>query len=110
MNAIPSRVLNIAPALADDELRRLDLLALRNGATAEAMAAFAVKRLLKRAEKPRRHVFRLRMPEHARRKLEEHARALGCKPGELAAFLFSKKESRPRANLNTTTERSPAAR
>jgi len=94
----PPVTLDIAPILTPEERRRLDGLALRHGASREALTAATVRRLLQRAQaKPQ--TFRLKMPEQAKRKLEDHAQALGCGAGELAAFLFSRRDSRPQATL-----------
>ncbi|MES2708088.1 MAG: hypothetical protein V4726_15960 [Verrucomicrobiota bacterium] len=80
----PPVTLDIARALSPEERRRLDSLALSHGTSPEGQPV---------------QTFRLKMPEKAKRKLEEHAEALGCRAGELAAFLFSKQDSRPQATL-----------
>lgn len=88
--------LDIGGLLTGAEALQLDTLALKHGVPPEALAAATVRRLLKR-DRQKPQTFRLRMPETAKQKLEEHARALGCGAGELAAFLFSRRAGRPQA-------------
>lgn len=90
--------LDIGPALTGSEALQFDALALRNGVTPEALAASAVRRLLRR-DRQNPQDFRLKMPKEAKRKLVEHAEALGCGAGELAAFLFSRRAGRPQATV-----------
>ena len=74
-----------------EQRARIDAAAVRAGTTPEAIAENAILRAREESTASRAS-YRLKMPEHARRKLEEHAAALGCDPGALALFLLRRRK------------------
>ncbi len=83
--------IDLAHRFTPEQRALIDAAALRAGTTPEGIAEAAILRALE-SSTASRAAFRLRMPDHARRKLEEHAAALGCDPGALALFLLRRRK------------------